>query len=377
MLVEIRQIELMKQLKVIISGGGTGGHIFPALAIAKELENQYSNVEILFVGAKGRMEMDKIPAEGYPIKGLWISGLQRTWSWQNLSFPLKVIDSLIQAGKILKEFKPDIAIGTGGYASGPLLFMAAKKAIPTLIQEQNSYPGITNKILAKKVSRICVAYSGMERFFPKNKIVFTGNPIRKEVIDFQGKTIQAKEKFALNKQNKTILVIGGSLGARTINLAIAKNIRFFVENKLNLIWQTGILFQQQAQHTIKNTASDLVQAHTFIKDMDMAYAAADIIISRSGAIAISELCCVGKPTILIPSPNVAEDHQTKNAQAIVEKSAALLVADKEAETKLVDCLSDLLHDEEKQKQLAENIKKLAILNATENIVNQVNLLLNK
>ena len=330
----------MKQLRVIISGGGTGGHIFPAIAIAKALEKKVSNIEILFVGANGRMEMTKIPAEGYKIEGLWISGLQRKLTTRNISFPFKVISSLLKARKIIRELRPDIAIGTGGYASGPLLYMAAKKGVPALVQEQNSYPGITNKILSKVVDKVCVAYDNMERFFPKQKIIFTGNPIRKDILEFSTKTEEAIRHFNLDENKKTILVIGGSLGARTINQVIDKNINYFAENNLNLIWQTGISYQEKGAERVGGKSVKGINAYTFIKQMDLAYAAADIIISRAGAIAVSELCCIGKPTILIPSPNVAEDHQTKNAQAVVNKSAALLVKDNEAESKLVNCLKE-------------------------------------
>ena len=361
----------MKQLKVIVSGGGTGGHIFPAIAIAKALDNKAYDFEFLFVGAKGRMEMTKVPAEGYRIEGLWISGLQRRITTDNFSFPFKVISSLLKARKIIKRFNPDIAIGTGGYASGPLLYMAAKLRVPTLIQEQNSFPGVTNKILSKIVDKVCVAYDNMDRFFPKEKIVFTGNPIREDILELETKYQQGISHFKLDKNKKTVLVIGGSLGARTINQAIGKNIEFFKKNNLNLIWQTGINYQEKATEIISATSEKGINAYTFIKEMDLAYATADIIISRAGAIAISELCCVGKPTILIPSPNVSEDHQTKNAQAVVNKMAALLVKDKEADGKLVICLKEIIGDEKKQKQLSENIKKLAAINAANIIADEV------
>ncbi|HIE73430.1 MAG TPA: undecaprenyldiphospho-muramoylpentapeptide beta-N-acetylglucosaminyltransferase [Flavobacteriales bacterium] len=367
----------MKQFRVIISGGGTGGHIFPALAIAKALEKKVSNIEILFVGATGKMEMSKIPAEGYKIKGLWISGLQRRITIKNLYFPFKVISSLLKARRIIKKFKPDIAIGTGGYASGPLLYVAAKKNIPTLVQEQNSYPGITNKVLSKVVDKVCVAYDNMEQFFPKNKIIFTGNPIRQDVLEFASKKQLGISHFNLEENKKTVLVIGGSLGARTINEAIDENISFFVENNLNLIWQTGISYQKKAEKSVKEKAVKGINAYTFIKEMDKAYGAADIIISRAGAIAISELCCIAKPTILIPSPNVSEDHQTKNAQAVVNKKAALLVKDNEAGSKLVNCLRELYDDTVMQKELIRNIKNLAVMDAADKIANEALILSKK
>ena len=367
----------MKQFRVIISGGGTGGHIFPALAIAKALEKKVSNIEILFVGATGKMEMSKIQAEGYKIKGLWISGLQRRITIKNLYFPFKVISSLLKARRIIKKFKPDIAIGTGGYASGPLLYVAAKKNIPTLVQEQNSYPGITNKVLSKVVDKVCVAYDNMEQFFPKNKIIFTGNPIRQDVLEFASKKQLGISHFNLEENKKTVLVIGGSLGARTINEAIDENISFFVENNLNLIWQTGISYQKKAEKSVKEKAVKGINAYTFIKEMDKAYGVADIIISRAGAIAISELCCIAKPTILIPSPNVSEDHQTKNAQAVVNKKAALLVKDNEAGSKLVNCLRELYDDTVMQKELIRNIKNLAVMDAADKIANEALILSKK
>ena len=278
---------------------------------------------------------------------------------------------------INKKFKPDIAIGTGGYASGPLLYIAAKAGIPTLVQEQNSYPGITNKILSKVVDKVCVAYDNMEQFFPKNKIIFTGNPIRQDVLEFASKKQLGISHFNLEANKKTVLVIGGSLGARTINEAIDENISFFVENNLNLIWQTGISYQKKAEKSVKEKAVKGINAYTFIKEMDKAYGAADIIISRAGAIAISELCCIAKPTILIPSPNVSEDHQTKNAQAVVNKKAALLVKDNEAGSKLVNCLRELYDDTVMQKELIRNIKNLAVMDAADKIANEALILSKK
>ncbi|CAI8355492.1 MAG: UDP-N-acetylglucosamine--N-acetylmuramyl-(pentapeptide) pyrophosphoryl-undecaprenol N-acetylglucosamine transferase [Cryomorphaceae bacterium] len=357
----------MKKFKVIISGGGTGGHIFPALAIAKAIEKKVDKVEFLFVGAEDRMEMEKIPAAGYKIVGLWISGLQRNLSKRNLLFPFKLISSLLKARKIIKQFKPDLAIGTGGYASGPLLFAAANKGVPSLIQEQNSYPGITNKILAKYVQKICVAYDNMERFFGDEKLIITGNPIRDDILSFDTKVKAGKKLFNIDVSKPTVLVVGGSLGAYTINNAIASNLSDFKTANVNLIWQTGISFQDQAKKLTRQFSVNGIQAHTFIKEMDLAYAIADVIVSRAGAIAISELCCVGKPIILIPSPNVSENHQYKNAQSLVNKNAALLVKDSDASRKLVYKVLELLKDTIKQKELSNNIKKLAVKNAADRI----------
>ena len=363
----MQQIGFMKKLKIIISGGGTGGHIFPALAIAKAIEKKVEDVEFLFVGAEDRMEMEKIPAAGYKIIGLWISGLQRNFSRRNLLFPFKVISSLLKARKIVKQFKPDLAIGTGGYASGPLLFVAAKKGVPSLIQEQNSYPGITNKILSEYVQKVCVAYDDMERFFGSEKLIVTGNPIREDILGFDAKVEKGRKFFNIDSSKPTVLVMGGSLGALTINNAIAENIDDFKTADVNLIWQTGISFQDKSQEVISGINVPEIQAYTFIKKMDLAYAAADVIISRAGAIAISELCCVGKPIILVPSPNVAENHQHKNAQSLVNKNAALLVQDKEASRKLVSTLIELVEDKSLQTSLSSNIKKIAVKDAADKI----------
>jgi UDP-N-acetylglucosamine--N-acetylmuramyl-(pentapeptide) pyrophosphoryl-undecaprenol N-acetylglucosamine transferase len=353
----------MKKLKVIISGGGTGGHIFPAIAIAKAIEQKVDNVKFLFVGAEARMEMEKVPAAGYKIKGLWISGLQRNFSIRNFLFPFKVLHSIFKAKQIIKQFNPDIAIGTGGYASGPLLFTASRKGIPSLIQEQNSYPGITNKILSKYVQKVCVAYDNMEQFFPKEKMILTGNPIRQDILGFQSKIEDGEQLFFIDKEKPTVLVVGGSLGAKSINNAIAEKLHLFKERAVNLIWQTGISFQQKAQNKIKDINTKGINAFTFIKEMDLAYSTADVIISRAGAIAISELCCVGKPVILVPSPNVSENHQYKNAQSLVNKNAALLVEDSQASCKLVDSLLDLLENKDLQKKLSSNIQKIAVKDA--------------
>lgn len=364
----------MKQsIKILLSGGGTGGHIYPALAIANEIKNRYPEAEFLFVGAKDKMEMEKVPQAGYEIKGLWISGIQRKLTLKNLLFPIKLIDSLIKANRIIKKFKPDIAIGTGGFASGPTLLVASRKGIPTLIQEQNSYPGITNKFLGKKADKICVAYDNLERFFPSGKLIKTGNPVRESLLSIHvtEKQKEARELFDLKKKRLTILVIGGSLGARKINQLIEENLTVFKELKVQVLWQCGKLYYDEYQ---KYNEKKNVQVHAFINKMDLAYAAADIIISRAGASSVSELCIVGKPTIFIPSPNVAEDHQTKNAKAIADNHAAILLKESELDTfPLV--FETLIKDEGKQQSLSENIKVLALPNATNLIVGQVEKLL--
>ena len=362
----------MSTYKFILSGGGTGGHIYPAIAIADELKLRYPNAEFLFVGASDRMEMDKVPQAGYKIEGLWISGIQRKLTLRNLAFPLKLIVSLLRSKKIIKIFKPNVVIGTGGFASGPLLHMATSKKIPTLIQEQNSYPGITNKLLAKKVNTICVAYEGLEQFFPKQKIKITGNPIRKDLLEVKSKHIEGKDAFTLIHSKKTLLVLGGSLGARRINELIEANIDFFESQNIQVLWQCGKLYYNQYKHY--NQLPN-VQVHAFLSTMDLAYAAADVIISRAGAISVSELCIVGKPVIFIPSPNVAEDHQTKNAKSIADKNAAILIKEKDLDSQFQTVFAALFLDDEQQRQLSENIKNLALVNATNAIVNEVEKLL--
>lgn len=364
----------MNHYKVILSGGGTGGHIYPAIAIANEIKRRYPDTEFLFVGAKDRMEMEKVPEAGYRIEGLWISGIQRKLTLKNLAFPFKLISSLTRSRKIIKMFKPNIAIGTGGFASGPLLYAAASKGIPTLIQEQNSYPGITNKLLSKRVDKICVAYDGLERFFPKQKLLKTGNPIRAGLINTEDKTVEAKDHFNLKHGKYTLLVIGGSLGARRINQLIEDELEFFQTQNVQLIWQCGKLYYEQYKQYKR---LEDVQVFPFLNDMDLAYAAADIIISRAGAISVSELCLVGKPVIFIPSPNVAEDHQTKNAQAVVDKDAAMLIKESDLEIDFENKFGQLIQNQEKQKELGDNIKRLALSEATNTIVDEVEKLLNK
>lgn len=359
----------MKELKVIVSGGGTGGHIYPAIAIANEIKNRYPNTDFLFVGANDRMEMEKVPSAGYKIKGLWISGIQRKLlSKNNLLFPFKLISSLWVARKIVKQFKPDVAIGTGGFASGPLLYMANSKGVPTLIQEQNSFPGITNKLLSKKAKKICVAYDGLERFFSKNKIIKTGNPVRQDLLEIDSKRSEAQRFFKLDKSKKTVLVLGGSLGARRINQLIEKELPFFKENDVQLIWQTGKLYIDNYE---KYGAEEHVQTYSFLNRMDLAYAASDIIISRAGASSVSELCIVGKPVVFIPSPNVSEDHQTKNAQAITSKSAGILIKESDLESHFKTECKNLIDDEVLRSSLSGEIKKLALVNATRDIVDEI------
>lgn len=363
-----------KTYKIILSGGGTGGHIYPAIAIANELKSRFPDAEFLFVGALDRMEMEKVPQAGYKIEGLWISGIQRKLTIKNLVFPLKLTVSLLRARKIIKVFKPDVAIGTGGFASGPLLNMATAKGIPSLIQEQNSYPGITNKLLGKKVDRICVAYDGLERFFPKGKLIKTGNPIRQDLLQIDSKTIEAKDIFKQKHGKYTLLVLGGSLGARRINELIEKELEFFQTQNVQVIWQCGKLYYDQYK---KYNNSEDIQVHAFLNNMDYAYAASDVIISRAGASSVSELSVVGKPVIFIPSPNVAEDHQTKNAKAIVDNDAALLIKESDLDVNFESLFSNLVSSKEKQQKLSENIKKLALVNATKDIVDEVEKLLNK
>ena len=361
-----------KEYRIILSGGGTGGHIYPAIAIANELSLRYPDAKFLFVGAKDRMEMDKVPQAGYQIEGLWISGIQRKLTLKNLSFPFKLISSLFKSRKIIKRFKPNVVIGTGGFASGPLLQVATSKKIPSLIQEQNSFPGITNKLLSKKTNKICVAYDGLERFFPEDKIIKTGNPVRQGLLDIDSKRDEAQNMFSLEQDKKTLFVLGGSLGARRINELIEKELDFILSLNIQVIWQCGKLYYDKYK-IYSNTKH--VQVHEFINNMDFAYAASDIIISRAGASSVSELCIVGKPVIFIPSPNVAEDHQTKNAMAIVNENAALLINEADLEVDFENKFSQLMLSVEKQNELSENIKKLALVNATKQIADEVEKLL--
>ena len=357
----------MANYKFILSGGGTGGHIYPAIAIANELKLQFPDAEFLFVGAKDKMEMQKVPQAGYEIQGLWIAGLQRKLTLQNLMFPLKLATSLLESRRIIRKFKPNVVIGTGGFASGPLLQAAGSAGIPTVIQEQNSFPGITNKLLSKKANAICVAYENLERFFPKEKIVLTGNPVRQDLIDIDDKRDEAIAFYGLDPNKKTLLVLGGSLGARRINQLIEKELQNFLSQDVQVIWQCGKLyFEDYKKYNQTN-----VKVVDFIERMDFVYAASDVIISRAGASSVSELCIVGKPVIFIPSPNVAEDHQTKNAQAIVDAKGAILLKESELNEQFSIVFEALLKDSGKQKQLSDNIKKLARPKATQDIVAQI------
>ena len=353
--------------RVLISGGGTGGHIYPAISIANEIKERYPNTEFLFVGASDRMEMEKVPQAGYKIKGLWIAGLQRKLTFQNLLFPVKLISSLWKSKVIVRKFKPDVVIGTGGFASGPILQVASSKGIPSLIQEQNSYPGITNKLLAKKVNAVCVAYGKLERFFPSSKIEFTGNPVRQDILSVANKREEGIEFFGLDASKKTLLVLGGSLGARAINQIIEENLEDILSKNVQVIWQTGKFYIEQYKGL---SEKENVQTHAYLSNMNLAYAAADIIISRAGASSISELCLVGKPTVFIPSPNVAEDHQTKNALAVVEKDGAVLLKEKEKDS-FKEVFFRLLESENTMQKLSKNIKALAKPNATKDIVNTI------
>lgn len=363
----------MDNYRFIFSGGGTGGHIYPAIAIANELKVRYPDAEFLFVGAKDRMEMEKVPEAGYRIEGLWISGLQRKLTLKNLVFPFKVVSSLMGATKIIKRFKPDVVVGTGGFASGPLLRVAAGKGIPCLLQEQNSYAGITNKLLAGKVKKICVAYDGMEAFFPAHKIVKTGNPVRSDLVAAGTQTMEAIQFFQLAPEKTTVLVLGGSLGARRINELIVEKLPLFKSLGIQLIWQCGKLYYEE----YKKYKSPEVRVYPYLNRMDLAYSAADIIISRAGAGSVSELCIVGKPVLFIPSPNVAEDHQTKNADSLAVENAALMIRERDLDAEFDLAFSRLVESKEEREKLGSNIKKLAMPNATKDIVNEIEGLLQK
>jgi len=361
--------------RLIISGGGTGGHIFPAVAIANEFRDRHPDAKILFVGAKDKMEMTRVPEAGYEIIGLWISGLQRKLTLSNLLFPLKIIVSYLKAMSIVRKFKPHAVIGTGGFASGPIMMAATRLGIPSVIQEQNSFAGLANKQVAGKVSKVCVAYDGMEKYFPKDKIVVTGNPVRKDILTVGMKREKALNHFGFDANKRTLLVIGGSLGARSINESIISGMEKLIDAEVQVIWQTGKGYYDNYKAKLGKYDLRRIRVQDFVREMDLAYAAADVIISRSGALAVAEICIAGKPVILVPSPNVAEDHQTKNAKALVDKAAAVLVLDKDADQKLLEEAFRLLFDKNRAQKLTENITKLARPLATTAIVNEIEKLL--
>ncbi len=358
-------------MKAIISGGGTGGHIFPAISIANEIKIRFPEAEILFVGAENRMEMQRVPAAGYNIVGLPVAGFDRKNLFKNISVLFKLYKSLSLAKKTIRSFAPDIAIGVGGYASGPTLKVANRQGIPTLIQEQNSYAGVTNKLLAKKAAKICVAYDGMEQFFPKEKIVMTGNPVRQDLKCTPEGREEAYGYFKLDPDKKTVLILGGSLGARTLNQSMMKCLNLIEEGDVQYIWQTGKFYYEEALSSIKDKKGLPLHLTDFISRMDLAYSVADVIVSRAGAGSISEFCIIGKPVILVPSPNVSEDHQTKNAMALVNKEAAIMVKDNQAILELIPLLQNLMKDEAKQILLSTNIKKMALPNAASHIVDEI------
>lgn len=364
-----------RKYKVIISGGGTGGHIFPAISIANALRDSEDEVEILFVGAKGKIEMEKVPEAGYPIEGLPVAGFQRRLTLKNVSFFFKLFRSMSLSRKIIKRFQPDIAIGVGGYASGPILKAAGRKGIATVIQEQNSYAGVTNKLLAGKAAKICVAYQGMEKYFPAEKIILTGNPTRQNLVLPEEQRKKSIEHFDLDPEKQVILLIGGSLGARTLNDSVMAGLEKIEESNIQLLWQSGSYYFEEAKKALSASSAKHIKVVPFIKEMDKAFQAADLIISRAGAGTISELCIIGKPVILVPSPNVAEDHQTSNARSLTDQEAAVLVTDKEARDMLVDTALQVVNDGEMMKKLSANISKLAIKDSALRIVNEIKKLL--
>ncbi len=364
-------MKVKKPYRLIISGGGTGGHIFPAIAIANEFRERYPDAHILFVGAKGKMEMTRVPDAGYKIIGLWISGIQRTFTWRNVLFPLKLVVSYLRATAIIQRFKPNVVIGTGGYASGPIMMAATRFGFASVIQEQNSFAGLANKQVADKVKKVCVAYEGMEKYFPSDKIVLTGNPVRKDLLEVESKRTKALNHFGFDANKKTLLIIGGSLGAKTINESVLSGIEKIFQTEVQVIWQSGKGYYSSCKEALSKYDLLKIRLYDFLKEMDLAYSAADVVISRSGALAVSELCIAKKPCILVPSPNVAEDHQTKNAMALVDREAAILVKDSEAPADLVDEALKLLFDQTRCKKLSENISKMARPNATKDIVNEI------
>jgi UDP-N-acetylglucosamine--N-acetylmuramyl-(pentapeptide) pyrophosphoryl-undecaprenol N-acetylglucosamine transferase len=357
--------------KILISGGGTGGHVFPAISIAKAIKRRFPESEILFVGAQNRIEMEKVPNAGFEIIGLPVIGFERKLSFKNIVFFFKLAQSLLKAKRIVKSFKPNIAIGVGGFASGPVLYYSSRRKIPTLLQEQNSFAGVTNKILGKKASKICVAYENMDRYFSEEKIILTGNPIRKDLYLEKEKIDEAYQYFNLNKEKKVLLIIGGSLGARTINHSVRDHISNLSKTDIQIIWQTGKYFIDEANRLVKEIKAENIHVHQFINRMDYAFAVANLVVSRAGAGTISELAVLGKPVILVPSPNVSEDHQTKNAMALVEKEAAVLIKDNVSKDELIPKAMSLLDSNEELKKLSDNILKLALPKADETIVDEV------
>jgi UDP-N-acetylglucosamine--N-acetylmuramyl-(pentapeptide) pyrophosphoryl-undecaprenol N-acetylglucosamine transferase len=368
---------MKESVKIIISGGGTGGHIYPAVAIANELKAQMPSADILFVGAEGKMEMEKVPKAGYPIVGLPIAGINRSSILANIAFPFKLISSLLRARRIVKDFNPDVVVGVGGYASGPTLYVSGRMGIGTLIQEQNSYAGITNKWLSRKAAKICVAYPGMEAFFPQEKIVLTGNPVRNDIVNSQVSKEDALMHFGLDPTRKTVLVIGGSQGARSINKAVLTGYEMFFQQGVQLIWQTGKSFLEIAREETSAKDFSMGYVSDFIYEMDKAYAAADVVISRAGALSVSELCLAGKPAVLVPFPGAAEDHQTKNAMSLVSKEAALLVADNRVNELLMDTCLRLVNDQEQQRKLSGSIRAFARPEAAKDIVNEIKKIIEK
>jgi len=357
--------------KFIISGGGTGGHIFPAISIANALKKRLPDADILFVGALGRMEMERVPAAGYPIEGLPISGFDRKNMLRNIRVVWNLLRSLVLARRIISRFKPNVAIGVGGYASAPTLRAASALGVPTVIQEQNSYAGVTNKLLARKAKRICVAYEGMDRFFPKDKVILTGNPVRQDLFSVEPKTEEAYRFFNFDPKKKTILVVGGSLGARTINQSIIAGLDKLAKTDVQIIWQTGKFYIEDARKAAEPFISPNLLVTDFVSRMDMAYSIADLVVSRAGASSISELCLLAKPVILIPSPNVAEDHQTQNALALVHKDAAIMIKDADSKAQLVDKMLEVIEDETQLNKLSKSILQLAEKDSADRIAEEI------
>lgn len=366
----------LETLKVIISGGGTGGHVFPAIAIADALKRKVRHPKILFVGAKGRIEMEKVPKAGYHILGLNVAGLHRKLIYKNIIVIFKLIGSMIKARNIVKRFKPDVVIGVGGYASAPVLYVASKLGIPTVIQEQNSYPGIANKLLAKRASKICVAYDGMDKFFPKSKIFLTGNPVRQDIINYENKREEALKFFGLSNEKNILLVLGGSLGAKTINESVKVNLKLFVDNGIQVLWQTGKLYFEDASDYVKTLGNNNVKIVPFIDRMDLAYGVCDMVVSRAGALSVSEISVVQKPAVFIPSPNVAEDHQAKNAKALANYNAALIVNDNQAAEQLGEMVINTIFDENKKQKFKDRLAGFTIKDSADRIAGVVLSVLN-